>query len=91
MTSRELNQRVGGFRQDMKKVFWLEDQAYIQDIIQIGYEAAVLADLVVHHTGGPHYTLLLPEKDQFWADYWGVASSVLPSRGSSSRCRSSPV
>lgn len=70
ITSRELNQRVGGFRKDMTKVFWLEDQAYIQDIIRIGYEAAVLADLVVHHTGGPHYTVASPEKDQFWADYW---------------------
>jgi GT2 family glycosyltransferase len=70
ITSRELNQRVGGFRQDKKKVFWLEDQAYISDIIGLGYEAAVLADLVVHHTGGPHYTTASPEKDQYWADYW---------------------
>jgi GT2 family glycosyltransferase len=70
ITSRELNQRVGGFRQDKKKVFWLEDQAYISDIIRLGFEAAVLADLVVHHTGGPHYTVASPEKDQYWADYW---------------------
>jgi GT2 family glycosyltransferase len=70
ITSRELNERVGGFRRDPTKVFWLEDQAYIQDIIQIGYEAAVLADLVVHHTGGPHYTVASPEKDEFWAKYW---------------------
>ena len=70
MTSRELNERVGGFRQYKKKVFWLEDQAYIQDIIKIGYEAAVLADLVVHHTGGPHYASTSPEKDRFWDDYW---------------------
>ena len=27
MTSRELNTRVGGFRQDKKRVFWLEDHA----------------------------------------------------------------
>ena len=70
MTSRALNERVGGFRQYKKKVFWLEDQAYIQDIIKIGYEAAVLADLVVHHTGGPHYASTSPEKDEFWDDYW---------------------
>jgi GT2 family glycosyltransferase len=70
MTSRELNERVGGFRQYKKKVFWLEDQAYIQDIIKIGYEAAVLADLVVHHTGGPHYASTSPEKDRFGDDYW---------------------
>jgi GT2 family glycosyltransferase len=66
ITSRELNKRVGGFRQDKKQVFWLEDQAYIADLEQIGFRAAVLADLRVHHTGGPHYTKTPKEK----ADYW---------------------
>lgn len=70
ITSRDLNERVGGFRQDKNKVFWLEDQAYISDIIRLGYEAAVLADLVVHHTGGPHYTVASPEKERYWDDYW---------------------
>ena len=56
ITSRELNERVGGFRQDKKRVFWLEDEAYIGDIARLGYGSAVLADLRVHHTGGPHYT-----------------------------------
>ena len=40
MTSRELNERVGGFRQDKKRVFWLEDQAYIADIERLGFGAA---------------------------------------------------
>ena len=62
MTSRELNERVGGFRQDKKQVFWLEDQAYIEDIDRLGYGAAVLADLRVHHTGGPYYTKASKEK-----------------------------
>jgi GT2 family glycosyltransferase len=70
ITSRELNERVGGFRQDRKKVFWLEDQAYISDISRLGFEAAVLADLVVHHTGGPHYTVASKEKDEYWEKYW---------------------
>jgi len=69
ITSRELNERVGGFRQQKDKVFWLEDLAYIQDIIRLGYEAAVLADLRVRHTGGPYYTVAPKEKDAFWADY----------------------
>ena len=69
MTSRELIDRVGGFRRKRGKVFWLEDQAYIQDVIRLGYEAAVLADLRVRHTGGPYYTVASPEKDEFWADY----------------------
>lgn len=69
MTTRELIDRVGGFRRYPDKVFWLEDQAYIQDIIRLGLQAAVLADLRVHHTGGPHYTVLPSEKAAFWAAY----------------------
>ena len=52
ITSRELNERVGGFRQRAKEIFWLEDAAYIEDIERLGFGAAVLADLKVHHTGG---------------------------------------
>ena len=70
MTSRELNERVGGFREDKKQVFWLEDAAYIEDIERIGFRAAVLADLRVHHTGGPYYGALSAEKSAFWASYW---------------------
>ena len=70
MTSRDLYRRVGGFRQHRKYVFWQEEAAYIDDIRALGYEAAVLADLKVHHTGGPHYVETSPEKAQFWAAYW---------------------
>jgi GT2 family glycosyltransferase len=70
LTSRELVDRVGGFREERKKIFWLEDQAYITDISRLGYKAAVLADLKVHHTGGPHYTFSSKEKEAFWAGYW---------------------
>jgi GT2 family glycosyltransferase len=66
ITSRELNERVGGFRQDKKRVFWLEDAAYIEDIQRLGFDAAVLADLRVHHTGGPHYTKTPKEKVEYW-------------------------
>jgi GT2 family glycosyltransferase len=69
MTSRELNERVGGFREDKKQVFWLEDEAYIGDIAQLGFESAVLADLRVHHTGGPHYTVTPKEKADYWRRY----------------------
>jgi GT2 family glycosyltransferase len=70
MTSRELNERVGGFREDPKQVFWLEDAAYVEDIQRLGLRAAVLADLRVHHTGGPHYGAISAEKSAFWAAYW---------------------
>jgi GT2 family glycosyltransferase len=66
ITSRELNERVGGFRENKKEVFWLEDAAYIADLERIGLGAAVLADLRVHHTGGPHYTKTSKEKAAYW-------------------------
>ena len=70
MTSRELNQRVGGFREQKGQVFWLEDAAYIEDIQKLGFTAAVLADLRVHHTGGPYYTTITEEKERYWKRYW---------------------
>jgi GT2 family glycosyltransferase len=69
MTSRELNERVGGFREDKKQVFWLEDEAYIGDIAKLGFRSAVMADLRVHHTGGPHYTVASKEKVEYWERY----------------------
>ena len=69
MTSRELNQLAGGFQEKKNEVFWLEDAAYIKDIEQLGYRSAVLADLRVHHTGGPHYTVSSPEKLAYWKRY----------------------
>jgi GT2 family glycosyltransferase len=70
ITSRALYERVGGFRQHKKFIFWQEEAAYINDIKSLGYEAAVLADLKVHHTGGEHYGVNNPEKERFWAFYW---------------------
>lgn len=69
MTSRELYERVGGFRERKGEVFWLEDEAYIADIGKLGYRAAFLADLKVHHAGGPHYSAIPPEKDAYWHRY----------------------
>ena len=89
MTSRELNKRVGGFRQDKKQVFWLEDEAYIDDIARLGIRAAVLADLRVHHTGGPYYTVASKEKDEYWAATGRAWRAGVRSRRSSSGSRSS--
>ena len=69
MMPAELYRRVGGFRQDRKWVFWQEEPAFIDDISKLGYGATVLADLKIHHTGGPHYCAMPPEKAQFWAHY----------------------
>jgi GT2 family glycosyltransferase len=65
MTSRELYDRVGGFRRD-KRVFWSEEGAYIQDIQKLGYRKAILADLKVHHAGGAYYSKQPKEKLEFW-------------------------
>jgi GT2 family glycosyltransferase len=69
MTSRELHDLVGGFRQNKDYVFWLEDAAYIKDIEKHGYTAAYLDDLKVRHAGGPHYSEVTPEKEKYWRDY----------------------
>jgi O-antigen biosynthesis protein len=66
ITSRELSDRIGGFRESKKHVFWLEDETYIKDIEKLGYECAVLADLKVHHTGGPYYSSMPEEKTKYW-------------------------
>jgi GT2 family glycosyltransferase len=70
MTSRALNELVGGFQEQKNQVFWLEDAAYIGDIQKAGYRPAVLADLRVHHTGGPYYTTAPKEKEEYWRKYW---------------------
>ncbi len=70
ITARALNEFVGGFREQKNQVFWLEDAAYIGDIQRIGYRPAVLADLRVHHTGGPYYTTAPKEKEEYWRKYW---------------------
>jgi GT2 family glycosyltransferase len=66
MTPRSVYEAVGGFRESGKHVFWLEDEDYIKRIERAGYGSAVLADLKVHHTGGPYYSTLTPEKQEYW-------------------------
>jgi GT2 family glycosyltransferase len=66
ITSRELYLRVGGFRERPRRVFWLEDAAYVADIARLGFGSAVLADLKVHHTGGEHYGATSPEKTAYY-------------------------
>jgi GT2 family glycosyltransferase len=65
MTSRELHDRVGGFRQS-NRVFWAEDAAYIEDIAELGYDKAILDEVTVVHHGGPAYSEIVPEKKEFY-------------------------
>ena len=69
MTSREAYERVGGFRQSKRHVFWQEESAYIEDIKAAGYWAAVHGELKVLHTGGPHYGAQSVEKDAYWEQF----------------------
>jgi GT2 family glycosyltransferase len=66
ITSRELHDRVGGFRRS-RKAFYREDQLYIESIRKLGYRAAILDEVVVVHHGGPYYAPLPPEKVAFYA------------------------
>lgn len=65
MTSRELYERIGGFRQHDKLVFWHEDAAYVRDVQRLGYRSAVLQDLSVWHAGSPYYSTTSPGKIAF--------------------------
>jgi GT2 family glycosyltransferase len=69
ITSRELHDRAGGFRQQKGKTFFLEDESYVADMKALGYEAAYLEDLRVHHAGGAYYSEPSADKAKFWADY----------------------
>jgi GT2 family glycosyltransferase len=69
ITSRELYDRIGGFRQDESRICWPEDATYISDVRALGLEAAILADLQVHHAGGPHYAAPAREKLTLVAEY----------------------
>jgi GT2 family glycosyltransferase len=70
ITSRELLDQVGGFRQKRREVFWLEDEAYIEDIEKLGFEAALLKELKILHAGGGHYSSESEAKHAYWKAYW---------------------
>jgi rhamnopyranosyl-N-acetylglucosaminyl-diphospho-decaprenol beta-1,3/1,4-galactofuranosyltransferase len=66
MTSRELYERVGGFRQNEKFIYWREDAAYVKDLKRLGYGSAVLDSLRVWHAGGPYYSKPNPAKNPLY-------------------------
>jgi GT2 family glycosyltransferase len=65
MTSRELYERIGGFRQRGDLVFWHEDAAYVRDVHRLGYRSAVLEKVSVWHAGSPYYSKTSPAKNAF--------------------------
>jgi O-antigen biosynthesis protein len=76
MTSREIYDRAGGFKQNPKYVFWLEDAAFIKQVKELGYDAVILDDLEVVHAGGDYYSERAPEKQRYWDDYFRRAARM---------------
>ncbi len=66
MTSRELYERAGGFRQHRKFVYWRPDVPYQRAIRKLGYGSAFLVDLEVRHAGGPQHSELPRPKLEFY-------------------------
>jgi GT2 family glycosyltransferase len=52
MTSRELYDEVGGFKEHRRFPYWRPDIPYQRAIRKLGYQSAFLADLEVRHDGG---------------------------------------
>ena len=70
MTSRELHDAVGGFRENRRHVFWEEETAYLEDISRLGYRGATLAELKLRHAGGEYYSRQSVAKHEYWRHYW---------------------
>ncbi len=62
ITSREVYDRVGGFREHPKLVYWREDGDYATRVRKAGFRCAILEGLEVLHHGGPHYSPPSPAK-----------------------------
>lgn len=67
ITSRELYDRIGGFREHPKLAFWREDAAYVREVHRLGYRSAVLEGTVVWHAGGDYYSDVSDAKIEFYA------------------------
>jgi GT2 family glycosyltransferase len=69
ITDRELSDRVGGFPEHIE-IYFNEEAEYIAKIAEMGYRAAIMADLRVHHTGGPQFAYQAPQKVEFWTRWY---------------------
>lgn len=56
ITTRAIYDRVGGFVENPKFVFWHEDGEYARRVQDAGYRIALLDDVRVFHASGPAYT-----------------------------------
>jgi GT2 family glycosyltransferase len=70
MTSREVYDRVGGFQEDKRFIFWHEDAAYAGAVGRAGYQTLILQDIKVFHASGPAYSTdaaVDAAKDQYYS------------------------
>jgi GT2 family glycosyltransferase len=72
ITDRKLSDQVGGFPEH-DKIYFNEEAEYMGKIAKLGYGAGILADLQVHHMGGPRFTYQSPEKVELWARWYRQA------------------
>jgi O-antigen biosynthesis protein len=62
MTSRELYERVGGFKEHRRYPYWRPDIPYQRAIRKLDYDSAFLVDLEIRHEGGTNaYNPPLPK------------------------------
>jgi GT2 family glycosyltransferase len=68
ITPREVYERVGGFGQ-RRRVFWLEDEAYVESLGRLGMRCGYLDELRVRHAGGPYYAATVAPKARYLRTY----------------------
>jgi GT2 family glycosyltransferase len=67
MTSRELYERVGGYREHGRLPYWRPEIPYEKAMRKLGYRSALLAELEVRHAGGGHYSEIPQAKVDYHA------------------------
>ena len=69
ITSREVFDQVGGFRENPRFNFWHEDEAYAGAVARAGYRCLIFEDIKVFHASGPAYSsdaAIDVEKDRYY-------------------------
>jgi hypothetical protein len=56
MTSRELYERIGGYREHLRHPYWRPEIPYEKAMRKLGYTSGLLAELEVRHAGGRYFS-----------------------------------
>jgi GT2 family glycosyltransferase len=67
LTSRELYERIGGYREHKRLAYWRPEVPYEKQMRKLGYRSALLADLEVRHAGGHQYSAVPEAKIEYHA------------------------